>query len=114
MIRATPFHARAATYNRGNDWVERNGFTISARYIGRDEEAIAARASVAIVDISTRWRVMLEGKRVVEFLRRLLTRDAATLAPSSALKALWLSDGGGVRGAGVAARCERPVATPGT
>jgi aminomethyltransferase len=34
----------------------------------------------------------------------LLTRDAAQLAPGTALKALWLSDGGAVRGAGALAR----------
>ena len=57
-----------------------------------------------LIDISWRWRVTIEGARAAEFLSRLATRDAAKLAPGEAVKALWLSDGGGVRGAGVIAR----------
>jgi aminomethyltransferase len=37
-------------------------------------------------------------------VQRLFTRDAAPLQEGESLKALWLSDGGGVRGAGVIAR----------
>ncbi|MEJ0042027.1 MAG: hypothetical protein WDM81_07335 [Rhizomicrobium sp.] len=37
-------------------------------------------------------------------VQRLFTRDPSGLAPGQALKALWLGDGGGVRGAGVVAR----------
>ncbi len=62
---------------------------------------------VAMADISWRWRVMLEGPRVVEFLAKLVTRDVSKLAPGTALKALWLADGGGVRGVGVFARYGR-------
>lgn len=103
-LRATPFHARAAALNRGNDWVTRNGFTLARAYDNADEEALAARSRCAIADISWRWRVMLEGPRVLEFLGQLLTRDVAQLAPGQASKALWLADGGSVRGAGAIAR----------
>jgi glycine cleavage system aminomethyltransferase T len=58
-------------------------------------EALAARLRVAIADISWRRRIMLEGARAVEFLSKLVTRDAAKLSPGTSLKALWLSDGGG-------------------
>jgi aminomethyltransferase len=48
--------------------------------------------------------VEFEGPRAGEFLPRLLTRDPTQLSPGTALKALWLSDGGAVCGAGALAR----------
>jgi aminomethyltransferase len=107
FLRATPFHARAAGANRRNNWVTRNDSTLSNCYSDINVEALAARTRVAIADISWRWRVAFQGVRVVECLQCLLTRDVSKLAPGAALKALWLSDGGGVRGAGVVARYGR-------
>jgi aminomethyltransferase len=104
LVRATPFHARAAAANLENAWVTRNGITLSSFYADPHDEAPAARLRVAIADISWRWRIMLEGPRVAEFLGKLVTRNVSTLAPGTSLKALWLSDGGLVRGAGVIAR----------
>ena len=104
IVRATPFHARAAEANRGNRWTERRGFTLAGEYAGLAEEAAAARFAVVTADISWRWRVMLEGARLRELTQRLFTKDANTLEPGQALKALWLADQGGVRGAGVVAR----------
>jgi aminomethyltransferase len=103
-LRITPFHARTAAANRGNDWLTRNGFTLARVYDDTNDEALATRFRSALADISWRWRVMLEGPRVTEFLGRLVTRDISQLEPGQALKALWLSDGGGVRGAGAIAR----------
>lgn len=103
-VRATPFHARAAEANPRNRWTARGGFTLAAEQGGTAEEAAAARIAVAMADISWRWRVMLEGPRVLELMRRLFTRDVTALKAGEALKALWLSDGGGVRGAGLVAR----------
>ena len=106
-VRATPFHARAASANRDNAWSARNGVTLSSFYDDAGDEALAARSRVAIADISWRWRAMIEGPRAGEFLSRLLTRDPMKLDPGSALKALWLGDRGGVRGAGAVARFGR-------
>jgi aminomethyltransferase len=107
MIRATPFHARTAEHNRANLWTTRNGVTLAAAFDDAAREAAAARFGVIVGDISWRWRVMLDGARVRELVQRLFTRDAAPLLPGQALKTLWLSDGGGVRGAGVVARYGR-------
>jgi glycine cleavage system T protein (aminomethyltransferase) len=104
MIRATPFHGRAAEANRTNAWATRNRFTLATEYTGLAEEAAAARFGVVMADISWRWRVTLEGARIRELLQRLFTKDANMLEPGRALKALWLADEGGVRGAGVVAR----------
>ena len=107
MSLATPFHARTAEANRTNLWAPRGRFTLPVRFEGAAREALAARFGVIVSDISWRWRVMLEGARARELVQRLFTKDAAALTPGTALKALWLSDGGGVRGAGVVARYGR-------
>jgi aminomethyltransferase len=104
LVRATPFHGRAAAFNRRNLWELRNGWTLSSAYGDAREEALAARLTCAVADISWRWRVMIEGARAEEFLARLMTRNPAKLEPGTAFKALWLSDGGAVRGAGLLAR----------
>jgi aminomethyltransferase len=105
--RATPFHARAAALSRCNSWAMRNEATLATHYSDAEDEALAARSRVVLSDISWRWRIDVTGARAAEFLSRLLTRDPSQLAPGKALKALWLSDGGGVRGAGALARYGR-------
>jgi aminomethyltransferase len=104
LVRATPFHGRAAAFNRMNLWQPRCGWTLSSAYDEAHEEALAARLTCAMTDISWRWRVMIEGARAEEFLSRLMTKNPAKLAPGQAFKALWLDDDGGLRGAGVLAR----------
>lgn len=103
-IRATPFHSRTAEANRLNAWSNRTGWTLAADYGGPATECIAARVSAVVADISWRSRIAIEGARAEEFLSRLMTRNPAKLAPGEAFKALWLTDGGGVRGAGVLTR----------
>ena len=104
ILRATPFHARAAEANRDNAWIARNGVTLAGYYEGAECEAVAARVNAAMADISWRRRTLFQGAESGRFLSRFLTRDPNALASGEALKALWLSDAGGVRGAGVVAR----------
>jgi aminomethyltransferase len=104
IVRATPFHSRASAHNLRNAWEARDGWTLSSCYADEEAEALAPRATAAFADISWRWRVAIEGARAEEFLSRLMTKNPAKLAPGAAFKALWLSDGGGVRGAGLLAR----------
>jgi aminomethyltransferase len=103
-ILATPFHARAAEANRFNAWENRDGFTLATCYSHADEEAAAARFGAVLADISWHWRVQLRGTRAVEFVSKLFTRDVVSLAPGTALEALWLNDAGAVRGAGTVVR----------
>jgi aminomethyltransferase len=103
-VRATPFHGRAAASNAMNLWQPRAGWTLSTRYDDANEEALAARLTCAMADITWRSRIVIEGARAQEFLARLVTRDPAALEPGTAFKALWLSDNGAVRGAGLLAR----------
>mgnify|MGYP001604703575 CR=1 FL=1 len=106
-IRATPFHSRTAALNRANRWINRNGWTLAADFGDANAEALAARASVIMADITWRWRATIEGAGAGAFLSRLLTKDASRLKPGTASKALWLSDSGGVMGACVIARLGR-------
>ncbi len=106
-LRATPFHARASAANRFNRWSIRNDRTLAADYGDAHGEAIAARLNCAVADISWRWRIAIDGPCAEEFLARLVTRDPSQLAPGTAFKALWLNDGGAVRGAGAVARYGR-------
>jgi|HubBroStandDraft_6_1064221.scaffolds.fasta_scaffold34779_3 aminomethyltransferase len=103
-LRASAFHARTAAVNRSNAWGTRNNVTLPTAYANANDEALAARTRVALTDLGARWQLMLEGPRVTELLQTLLTRDAIALSPSHAFKALWLADGGGVRGAAVVGR----------
>jgi aminomethyltransferase len=107
LIRATPFHSRTADANRLNAWSNRNGCTFAAHYGDPSAECIAARVSAVVADISWRSRIVIEGTRAEEFLSRLMTRNPAQLTPGNAFKALWLTDSGGVRGAGALARFGR-------
>lgn len=107
FVRATPFHARAAEANRGNAWSARNGVTLATVYSNAEDEALTARLRVAMADISWRWRLSLEGDGVTGLVSRLFTRDVSKLPPGQSLKALWLTDGGAVRGAGLVARYGR-------
>jgi aminomethyltransferase len=107
QIRATPFHARAAAGNPFNRWAFRNGFTLAQDFGDAQAEALTARTNVVLLDISWRWRLHLEGVHAGACLSRLMTRNIDALTPGQSLKALWLNDGGAVRGAGVVARFAR-------
>jgi len=107
LLRATPFHARAAEANALNAWENRGGFTLVSSYGDAHGEALAARFGAVLADISWRPRTVIAGARVDEFVSRLFTRDASRLSPGAALQALWLNDAGGVRGAGTVVRMGR-------
>jgi glycine cleavage system aminomethyltransferase T len=103
-LRATPLHGRAAALNRFNRWKPRNNFTLAADFGDKNREVLAARTRAVIADISWRWRFFAKGAQAAQFMSRLVTRNAAELSPGDAVKALWLNDGGAVRGAGLIAR----------
>jgi aminomethyltransferase len=103
-VRPSPFHIRTAERNRDNVWCEKNGFTLAEHFGNADDEAMTARMSAIVSDISWRSSLILSGQRTKDFLSRLCTRDASSLEIDRAQKALWLNDAGAVRGAGVIAR----------
>lgn len=102
QLRASPFHVRAAEINRLNAWTSQNGVALAAHYGDPEDEALAARFTVAVFDLSGRWRVHLSGAKAGALMGRLFTRKVAALAPGRALHAAWCADGGGLRGTGAA------------
>lgn len=106
-ILATAFHARAAEANRLNQWENRGGYTLASSYSDASEEALAARFGAVLADLSWHWRVRVSGVRANAFVSRFFSRNAATLMPGTALEALWLNDGGGLRGQGMVVRFGR-------
>jgi aminomethyltransferase len=104
LLRATPFHARQADLNRLNRWENRGGFTLATALAEPRAEALAARFGTAMADLSWQWRVLISGGQAGAFVSRLLTRNVEALAPGQAFQALWLADGGGVRGIATLAR----------
>jgi aminomethyltransferase len=104
MLFASPFHGRAVEANRLNAWENRNGFTLASHYGSVAEEALAARFSAVLGDLSWQWRVELSGDKVPAFVSRLFTRDASALGIGAAMDVLWLNDAGAVRGSGMVIR----------
>jgi aminomethyltransferase len=104
LLKATPLHARYAELNRLNRWENRSGFTLSTALADPRAEALAVRFGAAMADLSWHWRVTIAGERAAAFVSRLLTQDALKLEPGQAQRALWLGDGGAVRGIATLAR----------
>jgi len=104
IARLSGFHSRTAALNPCNEWVNANGVSVPARFMDAREEAVAARMSVVLSDISWRSQYLFEGAGAAACMSRLFTRETALLEPGRAVKALWLNDAGAVRGAGVVAR----------
>ena len=107
MIKATPFHRRAADLNPSNAWAGRKGFTLSRFYSGTEEEALAARASAVLCDISFHAFVNVWGGEAADFLTRLATQNISQLIIGQAVRASWLDDDGNFRGKGTIARIGR-------
>jgi aminomethyltransferase len=107
LLRATPFHMRAAEANRLNTWENRGGFTLAGSYADPRAEAVAARFGAMLADMSWHWRVAIIGERADEFVSHLFVRDVSNLVPGMACDTLWLNDGGGVRGMGSVVRTGR-------
>ena len=101
---ATPFHARTAARNIYNAWTDRGLFTVPAHFGNTAREALAARFSAVLADISPQGRLRVHGAGAERLLSSALKADLSELAAGRALDVFWTSDGGGVRGIGVLAR----------
>jgi len=102
--RPSPFHVRTAEHNVGNAWVRRGAFTLAARYGDAHQEALAARAAVVLIDASFMTRLRVHGPGAARLLSAACAFDAEALPAGSSRQVFWRTDGGGVRGIGVAGR----------
>ncbi len=103
-LHASSFHVRMAEHNAGNAWVTRGAFTLAAHYCDPREEALAARFSAVLIDASAMARLRVHGAGAVKLLSAAFSADMESLAACSATRVIWRSNGGGVRGSGIAAR----------
>jgi aminomethyltransferase len=102
--RPTPFHVRMAEHNSGNAWTLRERFTVAAHYGDPVQEALAARVSVAMIDISANEDLQIAGAGAAALLSAASGSDLQALSVGRSQPMLWCADGGGVRGVGVVSR----------
>ena len=95
-------------------WVERGGFTLSARYDDTEGEAMAARFGAAVADISWRMRAARRRRgRVRAFLSRLTdARRGARSSPGRRPARCGSATGARCAGIGELARHRRPQFPP--
>ena len=96
----TPFHACNLEHNEANQWVEKGAFTVPAHYGDAGGEALAARVSAILADISHREDVRVHGEGAVALLWAAFAQDVGALATGASLRVQWCADGGGLRGRG--------------
>ena len=103
-LNPTPFHARTAAQNFTNAWVNKGGFTVPAFYVDTVPEALAARLTAAVIDVTPRQDLRIEGKGASELLAVACGNGAAALQVGHSKPVHWCADGGGLRGSGTASR----------
>jgi len=103
-ILPTPFHARTAAQNLVNAWTVRGSFTVPAHYGDPRQEALAARFSVAMADISATEDLIVEGRRAASFLATACATPLADLDIGASRAVHWCAEGDGLRGYGHVSR----------
>src|SRR5262249_21688951 len=63
-----PFPPRTAARNITNVWVTKGGFTVPACYLDAVPEALAARLTAALIDITPRQDLRIDGEGAAELL----------------------------------------------
>ena len=103
-LMTTPFHLRTATHNGESAWRRCGKYSVAARYTNVFEEALAARISVIMADVTALPRIRICGSGAARLLSAACAVDVAALGAGEALRVMWRADGGGVRGTGVIVR----------
>ena len=98
-------HPHRRRHNLANAWLQRGGVTLPAHYGDTQQEALAARVSAILADISALERLLrFHGAGAAALLSSACACDAGAIAVGHSLKVHWCTDGGGVRGVGDIAR----------
>ena len=88
----TPLHDKHAT--RGAVFGETGGFFLPKNYGDPEEEAKTVRESIAIIDISSRGKLILSGPDHIKFLQGMLTNDVQEKKPGTGVYATILTPKG--------------------
>ena len=100
----TPFYARMAGQNFANAWTTKGPFTVPAFFTDPVPEALAARLTAAVLDVTPRQDLRIEGEGAVELLAAACGAAVAGLPSGHSKPVHWCSDGGGLRGCGTVSR----------
>jgi len=100
----TPFHTRTAERNLVNAWMIRGSFTVPAHYGDPHQEALAARVTVAMADISAIEDLLIDGPGAASFLATACGAPLADADIGASRAVHWRAEGDGLRGYGRVSR----------
>ena len=103
----TPFHARTAMRNEANAWAIRGPFTVPAHYGDSRQEALAARVTVAMSDVSATQDLRIDGAGAASLLATACDAPVAEMVIGSSQDVHWCAEGGGLRGYGSVSRLDQ-------
>ena len=81
----------------GADFDVVHGWEMPARYSSTEQEHLAVRSNVGLVDLSYFGVVRISGSESVQFLNGLVTNNVKSLAPGSGMRAALLTGHGKVK-----------------
>jgi glycine cleavage system aminomethyltransferase T len=100
----TPFHARTAACNAANAWLQRGRFSVPAHYGEPQQEALAARMSAVLIDMSAEQDLRIQGEGAAALLSAACGPAVRGLGVGRSDRVHWSADGGGLRGFGELSR----------
>ena len=100
----TPFHVRTAVRNHANAWVQRGRFSVPAHYGDPHQEALTARMSAVVIDMSAEQDLSISGEGAAALLSAACGPAIRGLGIGRSDRVYWCADGGGLRGFGVLSR----------
>ena len=103
-LKPTVFHSRTLKRNLANAWVARGPFTVAAHYGDPHHEALAARLSAVLIDVSALEDLRIAGAGAEALLASACGAQACELLVGGLQPVFWCADGGGLRGLGMLSR----------
>jgi aminomethyltransferase len=104
VLLPTAFHVRTAEHNPGNAWLRRGAYTLPAHFGDPHYEALAARFSSVLADVSSLEDMRVEGVGADSLLAAACGPGARTLGVGHVRAVHWSAEGGGLRGVGTLLR----------
>lgn len=103
-LRPSPFHVRMALHNHDNAWTTRGAYTVPARFGAPAHEALAARFSCVLADVSAVEEMRVEGRGAADLFATACGGMVRAMNAGEARQVHWCSEGGGLRGFGTLLR----------
>ncbi len=103
-LRPSPFHVRMALHNHDNAWTARGAYTVPARFGSSAHEALAARFSCVLADLSALEEMRVMGAGAAEFFATACGGVVRAMEAGEVRQVHWCAEGGGLRGFGTLLR----------